>query len=186
LHGSISGEIDVRTPLPMNNALIVSGKLSLDNGQLEALPVLDQIATFTRLQQFRTLKLTRASADFRQENQRITVQNFVAESVGLIRMEGAFTVQNGMIEGAFEVGVTPSSLQWLPGSQERVFTQTRGGYVWTPMRLTGPLDKPEEDLSPRLAAAAKGAIIDGVENGVRGTIETGKGVIKGALDLIFK
>ncbi|MDB6155560.1 MAG: hypothetical protein JWL90_4013 [Chthoniobacteraceae bacterium] len=186
LHGTVSGEIDTRTPLPIKNGLVVSGKLNLENGQLEALPVLDQIATFTRLQQFRTLKLTKASADFRQENQRTTVQNFVVESVGLIRMEGAFTVQDGKIDGVFEVGVTPSSLQWLPGSQERVFTQARGGYVWTPMRLVGPLDKPEEDLSPRLAAAAKGALIDGVEGGVRGTIETGKGVIKGALDLLFK
>ncbi|MES2570342.1 MAG: hypothetical protein V4710_09865, partial [Verrucomicrobiota bacterium] len=108
LHGSISGEIDVQTPLPVTPGLMMSGHVTLNNGQLEALPVLDQIAIFTRLQQFRTLKLSSASADFRQENGRLAVSNFVAESAGLIRIEGAFTVRDGKIDGVFEVGVTPS------------------------------------------------------------------------------
>ncbi|MGB8356693.1 MAG: hypothetical protein WCD79_22535, partial [Chthoniobacteraceae bacterium] len=61
--------------------------------------------------------------------------------------------------------ITPSSLQWLPGSQEKVFTASHDGYVWTTVRLTGPLNSPKEDLSPRLVAAATGAVIDTV-NGV--------------------
>jgi hypothetical protein len=90
-----------------------------------------------------------------------------------------------MIDGTFQVGVTPASLQWLPGSQERVFTQQRGGYVWTPMRVTGPARKPQEDLSPRLIAAAQRAVIEGVESTVRDTIKSGKDAAKGALDLLM-
>jgi hypothetical protein len=91
-----------------------------------------------------------------------------------MRIEGAFTVVGGQIDGTFQVGVTPSSLQWLPGSQERVFTVARAGYLWTPMRLTGAIEHPSEDLTPRLAAAASGAIIRNVEGTVR---ETAKGVL---------
>src|SRR5689334_23899359 len=63
---------------------------------------------------------------------------------------GAFTVETGLIDGAFQVGVTPGSLQWLPGAQAKVFTESRGGYVWAPMRLTGPVNKPQDDLTGRL------------------------------------
>lgn len=185
LHGNAAGELRIRTPLPARAAPAVSGSLTLAQGELEALPVLDQIALFTRTQQFRRLVLSKASADFQQENEKLVVRNFVAESEGLIRVEGNFTVLNGTIEGTFQVGVTPASLQWLPGSQERVFTQQRGAYVWTPMRLTGPLAKPKEDLSPRLIAAAQDAAIQGVEKTVRDTIKTGKDAAKGALDLLM-
>ncbi len=148
LHGNLSGEIDVRSQSPAPARPSISGKVTLSQGLLEALPVLDQIASFTRLQQFRRLPLSKASAEFRQENGRLDVQDLIAESDGLIRIEGGFSIVNEMIEGSFSVGVTPSSLQWLPGSQERVFTAARGGYVWTPVRLFGPVAKPMEDLSP--------------------------------------
>ena len=95
----------------------LKGSLRLSNGELTALPVLDQIAVFTRTQQFRRLTLTNASGDFEQQGEQLRVTKFIAESEGLIRMEGAFTVEAGMIDGAFLVGVTPGSLQWLPGAQ---------------------------------------------------------------------
>lgn len=182
LHGALSGEIDARG---VPTAPVLTGKLQLANGQLEALPVLDQIAAFTRLQQFRRIALSKAFGDFRNEKGRLSVANFVAESEGLIRIEGAFSIAEGKIDGAFQVGVTPASLQWLPGSQERVFTQSRNGYLWAPMQLSGPVAKPSEDLTPRLAAAAQGAVIDGVSNAVREGVKTGKDAVKGALDLLL-
>jgi hypothetical protein len=47
------------------------------------------------------------------------------------------------------------------------------------------VEKPHEDLSPRLIAAAKGAVLQGVENTVRDSINTGKDAVKGALDLLM-
>jgi hypothetical protein len=85
----------------------------------------------------------------------------------LIRVEGGFVIENLMIDGTFQVGVTPASLQWLPGSQSKVFTVSRDGYLWTTMRLTGPLDNPKEDLSQRLIAAAGGAVIDTIQSTIQ-------------------
>ena len=160
LKGNLSGDLKIRAPLPMQNAPSVEGSLTLNQGELEALPVLDQIATFTRTQQFRQISLSKVSGDFTYAAGKTTVTSFVAESAGLIRTEGAFVIQNSLIDGTFQVGVTPSCLQWLPGSQEKVFTVSRDGYLWTTVRLTGPVDNPKEDLSPRLVAAATGAVID--------------------------
>lgn len=183
--GNLSGEVNVSSALPARGAPRLSGSLKLSQGELTALPVLDEIATFTRTQQFRRLNLNNASGDFTQDETRLTVKNFVAESDGLIRMEGAFTIEKGLIDGTFQVGVTPSSLQWLPGSQAKVFTEAHGGYVWAPMRLTGPANKPTEDLSPRLIAAAQGAVIEGVQNAAGEAVKTGKDAVKSAMDLLM-
>ena len=183
--GNLSGEVNVHSSLPTRGGPQLSGSLKLTQGELTALPVLDEIATFTRTQQFRRLNLNNASGDFTQDDTRLTVKNFVAESDGLIRVEGAFAIENGMIDGTFQVGVTPSSLQWLPGSQAKVFTEAHGGYVWAPMRLTGPANKPNEDLSPKLIAAAQGAVIEGVQNAAGEAVKTGKGAVKSALDLLM-
>ena len=181
--GALSGEIDVHSALPAHGGAQLSGSLQLAQGELTALPVLDEIAVFTRTQQFRRLNLSRAGGDFKKDDQRLAVTNFFAESDGLIRMEGAFTVENGSIDGAFQVGVTPGSLQWLPGSQAKVFTEARGGYLWAPMHLSGPVNKPNEDLTPRLIAAAPGAVIEGVQNAAGEAVKTGKDAVKGAVDL---
>ena len=85
------------------------------------------------------------------------------------------------MDGTFQVGVTPGSLQWLPGSQGKVFTASRDGYLWTSMRLTGPVDSPTEDLTPRLVAAAQGAIIEGVEKTVKDPVGTVLDTVKSLL-----
>jgi hypothetical protein len=183
--GNLSGEITVRSPLPMTGGPQLKGSLRLNNGELTALPVLDQIALFTRTQQFRRLTLTNASGSFEQQGEKLRVTKFIAESEGLIRMEGDFTVEGGMLDGSFRVGVTPGSLQWLPGAQAKVFTESRGGYLWAPMRLAGPVNKPTDDLTPRLAAAAQGAVIEGVQNAAGEAIKTGKDAAKSLLDLVL-
>ena len=185
LRGDASGEIDIRSPLPQRGAPEIRGTLTIANGLLEALPVLDEIAAFTRTQQFRRIALSRASGDFVQAGARLTVTNLVLESDRLIRVEGGFAIEGGYIDGTFQVGVTPTSLQWLPGSQTRVFTEARGAYVWAPMRLTGPAEAPKEDLSQRLAAAAAGAVIDQATGTLRDVTKGAKEAARSALDLLL-
>lgn len=184
LHGKMTGDIRVQSALPSVGPPAVSGSMRLAGARVEALPVLDQIAVFTRTAQFRQLALTRVSGDFRRDASRLEVTKLLAESEGRLRVEGGFSVAQGQIDGAFQVGVPPSLLAWLPGSQERIFTTARDGYLWAPMRLTGPVDAPSEDLSGRLAAAAGEAVLEKVEGVTRDAIQTGKDAAKGVLDLL--
>ena len=186
LKGQLSGDVTIRGPLPLPAARPeIAGSLSVARGELTALPVLDQIALFTGTQQFRRLSLSRVSADFRQDGAKLRVTKFVAESEGLIRIEGDFIVENSAIDGTFQVGVTPSSLAFIPGSREKVFTESRGGYLWAPMRLTGPLNKPTEDLTARLKQAVGDAVVDTAKGAAEEAVKTGKDVIKNALDLLL-
>jgi hypothetical protein len=168
---ALLGTADVR------NSLDVSGTVSLSEGQLTALPVLDEIGVFTHTERFRQMELTRATAEFSSSPGRLEVHNFVAEAEGLIRIEGDYTVEDGEIDGRFQVGLTPETLQWIPGSQDEIFTVSRDGYLWTPMRLTGPVEHPVDDLTPRLVAAAG----TGVIKNVQGTVEK---AAEGILDII--
>ncbi len=172
--GTAAGEAHV-TGVP--GALKAEGSLRLTEGQLEALPILEKIAAFTHTREFRQFALQKAEADFTWTPQSLAVARFVAESEGLIRVEGPFTVERGKLRGVFQVGVAPSSLRWLPGSQSRVFTLKRDGYVWTAVQVSGPLSHLNEDLTPRLTAAAGEEVIQGV----KGTLESGA---KSLFDLI--
>jgi hypothetical protein len=164
LSGKISGDVNVTASrsAASDESHVAKGSLRLTDGRLEALPILDQIATFTRTQRFRQLALTKASCNFTSINngQKITARNIVMESEGLMRVEGDCVVTGEEMDGTFQVGITPASLQWLPGAQDHVFTVSRVGYLWTPVRLTGVLNHPNEDLTPRLAAAAGNSVID--------------------------
>ena len=162
LKGNLRGNIQTSGRLNHAEPAKTTGTLSLSAGQLEALPILNQIAIFTHTQQFRQLVLQKASADFSWEDPKLVVTHLILESEGLLRVEGNFIVEHGEIEGQFQVGVTPASLQWLPGAQVKVFTNKRDGYLWAPMKLTGPAAHPNEDLSQRLISAAGSEVIEEV------------------------
>ncbi len=176
LRGKIAGTAKLHTPLPQG-APRIEGDLRLVEGQLEALPLLDQIASFTRTDRFRRVVLTRGSLAFSNEGDRTVVRNLVLESAGLMRVEGKCTIAQKKIDGVLQVGVTAATLQWLPGSQERVFTVARDGYFWTPVRVRGPIEHPREDLTKRLLSAAASELLQNS----KGTLED---AAKSLLDLI--
>ena len=178
--GNANGEARVTGCMDDADSLQATGTLNLTGGQIEALPILEKISAFTRTQQFRRFALQKAEASFVYVGSKLSVSRLVAESEGLIRMEGGFTVERGTLQGTFQLGVTPASLLWLPGSRTRVFTQEHDGYAWAALKVSGPLDRLTEDLSARLVAAAGDEVIEGakgtLENGVKGSIENAKGL----------
>jgi hypothetical protein len=162
LSGNLNGTVRIASPLPADGAPELAGTLSLTQGRLEALPVLNELAVFTQLAQFRTLTLSKVEGDFQRKGERLQVSRLTAESAGLMRVEGGFVVEAGMIKGDFMIGLTPASVQWLPGARTKLFSTTRVGYCWAPMHLEGPVDSPREDLSQRLLAAVAEGTIDAV------------------------
>jgi hypothetical protein len=191
LHGRISGDARLMYSLREGTgaARVLSGNALLQQGALEALPVLNKIAEFTKTDRFRRLALNQVRGDFRVDDNGLRVTNFVLESERLISVKGQFTIVNDQIDGTFEVGITPGPLQWLPGSQEKVFVTQRDGYAWTTMRITGPVDGPKEDLSSRLVAAAEAAVVQKVESTANQAVGTAVDTVKkgatGVLELLF-
>jgi len=152
----------------------VTGNFYLSDGLIEGLKVLDQLATFTGTPQFKRMALQEVSGNFTTSQGATSISQFVLESKGLLRVEGTFTVgADDSLEGDLEVGLSNQTLRWLPGSRERVFTTSRNGYVWAPLRLGGTIHSPTENLSARLAGAVAAQ-----------TIETGADVIRQSPDAV--
>jgi hypothetical protein len=173
LSGKLSGTAKIHAPLS-NGPIHVEGNVHLTDGQVEALPLLNQIATFTRTERFRRMSLSKGSLSFTRDGRFTSAKDIVIESEGLLRVEGACTVVDDQIDGVFQIGVTAASLQWLPGSQARVFTIAHDGYFWTPLRLTGSTAHPTEDLTPRLVAAAAGELLQNSQDAV---LDTAKSIL---------
>ena len=191
LHGRVTGDGRVLVSLRDGPSVptVVTGHAELQQGVLETLPVLNKIADFTKTDRFRRLMLNQVRGDFRYDQNGLHVSNLTVESERLILVKGAFTVTNGQIDGTFDVGITPGPLQWLPGSQDKVFSAVRDGYAWATMHITGPVRSPKEDLSGRLYAAAQNAVVQQVEatatQAVGGAVETVKKGATGVFDLLF-
>jgi hypothetical protein len=156
LSGVVAGRASIEWPESGIIAGKAVGNFRLTDGVAENIEMLDQVATFTGAPQFRRMALQEFSGNFEWTRNLLKITNLVAESKGLLRLEGACTIaEGGRLDGSLRVGVTPQTLQWLPGSRERVFTVAQNGYVWTDVRLGGSLQNPQEDLSSRLAAAVR-------------------------------
>ncbi len=168
LSGFVAGNALAEWPAAGPSAGSVTGSFKVTDGLVQSVATLEQVAAFTGAPQFRRMPLQEFSSDFIWAKNTLTLTNLVAESKGLMRVEGVCTVgADGAIDGKLRVGVTPQTLQWLPGSRERVFRTSLNGYVWTDVRLSGTLQHMKEDLSARLVNAMKDEVID---TGVR-TIE---------------
>ncbi len=149
-----------------------TGKFSLRDGRIENTPLLGTVADFTGNPAFRNMPVQTMDGEFVWENGVLKISHFVGESSGLLRVEGGFTIDHaGNLSGNLQIGVTPQTLQWLPGSRKRVFTDSRGGYLWANLTLGGTLDAPTENLTPRLATAMGEEVL-----------ETGKQILQGSPD----
>ena len=163
-----------------------TGSFRLTDGLALNMELLDRVATFTGAPQFRRMPLQDISGSFEWTNERVKITNLVAESKGLLRLEGNCTIAaGGAISGTLRVGVTPQTLQWLPGSRERVFTVVQSGYVWTDVEISGSLQDLREDLSSRLAAAMRDETIDRGARAIQELPDAARDGARGVLDALI-
>ncbi len=153
-----------------------TGQVRLKNAVLTALPILDQLANFTRVDRFKRLVLDIAQAQVSGSGQMLKFEKIVVQSAGLLRLEGDLTLHASRLDGRLFIGVTPEALRWIPGAEQHVFTASRpgspAGMVWTPLRISGTVNAPEEDLSARLLSGAGKALLNAPANLAGKTGET--------------
>jgi hypothetical protein len=168
ISGVMAGTADLNWPSSGLADGTITGKFRMTDGLVQNVSTLEEVAKFTGAPQFRRMPVQEFSGDYRWFKGDLTLTNLVLESKGLLRVEGTCLIAaDGTVDGQLRVGVTPQSLQWLPGSRERVFTVSQNGYLWTNVRLGGTVQNLNEDLSARLVKAARDEVI---QQGVR-TIE---------------
>lgn len=148
---------DVSSTFTVNNIsgkMVMNGELTIRNGTLTALPMLDALAAYADTRRFRVMQLSESRTKWRYSDGGYVFTDFVMASEGLFRLEGNFSIKDGGIDGVFRLGLVPGTLSSIPGAETHVFLPGERGLLWAPIRITGRLDNPEEDLTERLIAAA--------------------------------
>lgn len=153
---------------------------SLTNGVLEGLPILATLAKYTRAERFKRLVLDTCQATIHPDSGGLRFEKIIVHSNGLIRIEGTMTLHGNVVEGNFMVGVTPETLRFIPGAEQLVFTEKNPqgppGLLWTRVRVAGPLDSPQEDLSSRLLGGAGMSVL----------FDTPEKIVKQGADALLK
>lgn len=151
LTGDISSTFSVNN---ISGKVVMNGELVVRNGTLTALPMLDALAAYADTRRFRVMPLSESRTKWRYSEDGFVFTDFVMASEGLVRLEGNFTIKGEEIDGRFRVGLVPGTLSNIPGAETHVFLPGERGLLWAPVRITGRLDKPKEDLTERLIEAA--------------------------------
>jgi hypothetical protein len=130
------------------------GNFRIEGGRVAGAPFLDDAAAVTGKKSFEEIKLSRFAFTFAWKYPRAEVNEIDIEAKGVFCLQGTVEIDNRRLNGTLQLGATPQYLEWLPRA-ERVFARERNGYLWTTVRLTGTVDDPREDLSPRVAELLK-------------------------------
>jgi len=112
-------------------------------------PFLEKLAQLAHEKSFEHLELTDCSLNFTWRYPSIEIKNIGLEEKGKFRVQGAISIDRRALRGAIQLGVTGKHLDWLP-NREEVFSRQQGGYLWTSVHLSGTIDQPKQDLSPRI------------------------------------
>lgn len=154
-----------------NGSPAARGNLTIQGGVITALPLLDALAAYADTRRFRVLNLNEAHTDWHWKKGELILTHLVLSSDGLVRLEGALAIRGREIDGLFRLGLAQGTLASIPGAETDVFIAGERGLLWSPLRITGTLDDPKEDLTDRLIAAAGLRMFDQIP-------DTGEKVIK--------
>jgi len=152
----LSGDVEAKfTVKPKGgNEPEFNGSIKINDGQLTALPVLDTIAAYTVIRDFKRLRFSEFSCDFYRLGELIRLSNVYVHCDGFMRIEGKLDIDGDRLKGRFNVGLNPGTLSHIPGAEEKVFLPGKEGMHWAVVNIGGTVGDIEEDLTERIKAAA--------------------------------
>jgi len=183
--GTFDGDAQVKTRLGKPESLDAEGAIALRQAVLEHIPSLEKAAAFTGKPELNPLRVNEGRAKYEWRGAGLAVRDLFLEAKETLCLRGNFTVKDGEIDGSFQLGVAPAIVEKFPGAKEEVFTRESEGYLWTPVKLSGPFAHPQDDLKPRLMKAVQNHIAGGLLKPLQPILKPAKAmtdVIEGLLN----
>jgi hypothetical protein len=153
LQGIASGSLDLTGDLDDANSGRTVGVVHLDKAKLDWSLLFGKIRSLVKQLGLNDWQLDAVDAQVNRQGQHFEFSNLSVKYQSLLRVEGNGTIDGDQIKANLTIGLASSLLDWLPGVQQKVFTEQRDGLYWAQMQVTGPLNDPKEDLSKRIADA---------------------------------
>lgn len=146
-----------------------SGSLKVSGAELNDLEILDFLASATSKKSFRQVKFSSCQVELQWKYPEFEITSLDLQSEGKLALRGSVRLRGESLSGSVELGLAPKYLEWLPEARKDIFTRDAEGLAWTTVKLSGTLEKPENDLAPRLVeqlkrhpGAAAGLLLRGV------------------------
>jgi len=152
--GSAAGDVKWNGSNPKLESSHVHASLRVSDGRVGGLPFLQTLGRITGKKSIEQLTLNECSAELDWKSPLVEIKNVEVEDKGKFRIEGAISIREKSLGGAIRLGLAREYLEWLPHAEE-VFPTEKAGYLWTTVHLSGTIDQPGQDLSPRILAALK-------------------------------
>ena len=152
--GTAVGDLHWKGKNPKLEMASIEGSLEVREGRVRNLPFLEKLASITGKKSIENLELNECTAEVHWESPKLEIRKIAIEDKGKFRLEGLVSVREKSLGGALQLGVAREFLEWLPRPEE-VFAKERGGYLWTTVHLSGTIEQPGQDLSPRIIEALK-------------------------------
>ena len=149
LKGSASGDLHWAGKDPKLESSAGEGSLRIRDGRIEDLPLLQKLAELARKPSFERLNLNKCSLSLAWHYPEIDIKDIIIEEQGKFRIDGEISIKGRLLRGTLNLGLTREYLDWLPNPEE-VFNRRSGAYLTTNVHLSGTIDEPVQDLSPRI------------------------------------
>jgi hypothetical protein len=149
LNGSAFGDVHWAGKDPKLESSSGEGSLRIGRGRIDDLPLLEKLAELSQKKAFEHLDLNDCSLTFEWRYPEIDINDLLVEEKGKFRIEGEISIERRRLRGTLRLGLTREYLDWLPNPEE-VFNRHQSGYLWTTVHLSGTIDAPVQDLSPRI------------------------------------
>ncbi len=149
LTGSAFGDVHWTGKDPKLESSSGEGSLRIENGRIDNVPLLQKLAELSRKNSFERLDLNECSLKLAWHYPEIDVKDIIIEERGKFRVDGEISIKGSHLRGTLNLGLTREYLDWLPNPEE-VFSRRANGYLWTTVHLSGTIDDPVQDLSPRI------------------------------------
>ncbi len=162
VNGTFDGDAHVRTRLGKPGSLDADGSITIHPVILKKIESLEKAAAFTGKSELSPLRITEGRAKYEWHKDELTVRDLFIEAKRTLCLRGSFTIKEGEIDGTVQLGVAPEIVDKFPGARKEVFTRDEDGYLWTPVKLSGPFAHPRDDLKPRLTKAVENHIAGGL------------------------
>jgi hypothetical protein len=158
LNGIASGNADYAGTIQREDAGAITGSLHIDKLRMDWSVFLGKVGSFIKISGMDDWSLDSVDTQVIYRDQHIEFSHLVAKFQDQAKIEGNGTIDSGQINATFSVGLSAAILKWLPGVQQKVFTEERDGLYWAPVQLTGTPQNPKEDLSKRISSALQESV----------------------------
>jgi hypothetical protein len=153
LQGLASGSLDFTGELAEPDSARIVGAVHLDKAKLDWSLLFGKVRSLVKQIGLNDWQLDSVDVQLNRQGQHLEFSNLSVKYQDLLRVEGGGTIDGDQIKANLTIGLSSSLLGWLPGVQQKVFTEQRDGLCWAQMQVTGPLNDPKEDLSKRISDA---------------------------------